>query len=160
MMTKATQDHLIHAPQTEGTLPDVEELKLTVAALETELGGARAEREAAAAEALDLRTQLGAAQTHAQEAALKYRQARLTAAPDVLPELVPETDDIAEIDYWMDTALRMAAQVKERVQQSQASQPPRVPAGSPARRAADLSSLSASEKIRIGLERLSDNNGR
>jgi hypothetical protein len=144
----------------KGGPPDVEELKLTVAALETELASAREERESGAAEALGLRNQLEGAQTYAQEAALKYRQARLAAAPDVLPELVPETGDIAEIDYWMDTALRMAAQVKERAQQSQASQQARGPAGSPARRAADLSSLSASEKIRIGLERLADTSGR
>jgi hypothetical protein len=137
-------------------VPDVEELKLTVVALETELG---AEREAAAAEALDLRTQLEEAQTQRREAALKYREARLAAAPDVPPELVPEADDIAEIERGMDAALRLVTQVRERVQQSQASQPPRVPAGSPARRAPDLLSLSASEKIRVGLERLSEAGG-
>jgi len=160
MMTKATQEGVTDADQPGDALPELEALKLTVATLETELAGAREGRESAAVQALALRIQLEEAQTQAQEGALKYRRARLAADPDVPPELVPEGGDIAEIDYSMDAALRMVAQVRERVQQSLASQPPRVPAGSPARRDPDLSSLSPAEKIRIGLERLADNNRR
>ena len=160
MMTKATQDAMIDADPTEAALQEVEALRAAVATLESELAGAIEWRESAAAEALELRRQLEGAQAYAGEAATKYRQARLAAAPDVPPELVPETTDITEIDHSMEAALRVVTQVQERVQRALASEPPRVPAGSPARRTPDLSSLSAAEKIRVGLERLADHNGR
>jgi hypothetical protein len=121
------------------------------AALESELAEARA---AAATEAAELRAQLEASRARAREAAVKYREARLASAPEVPAELVPESDDIAETEERFEAARRLVSEVQERLRaeaEAQARQA-RVPAGSPVRRAPDLSSLSAAEKIRMGLE--------
>ncbi len=125
-----------------------------IAALEGELAAARSESASVAAEAADLRAQLDASRAGMLEAALKYREARLAAAPDVPAELVPESPDIGEIDNGFQAAVRIVRQVRESAEQD--ARLARVPAGAPARRPADLSTLSASEKIRLGLERLAD----
>ena len=138
---------------------DVEALAETIAALQAELEAARAAEQAAVSDAQELRGSLDAAQAQVRDAAGRYREARLTAAPEVLPELVPESDDIAEIDRGMDAALRLVSHVREQARHEATTPAPaalRVPAGAPSRRAADLSSLSAAEKIRVGLESLSE----
>jgi hypothetical protein len=126
-----------------------------IAALEGELAAARSESESISAEASDLRAQLDTARAQMLEAALKYREARLSAAPDVPEELVPESPDIAEIDTRFEAAQRIVRQVRENAQQD--ARTARVPAGAPTRRAPDPSSLSPTEKIRLGLERLAEN---
>jgi hypothetical protein len=155
-ITEPAADELVH------TDDRITELSGAVAALQTELETARSAEQSAVSDALELRDRLDAAQLLVREAALKYREARLAAAADVPPELVPESSDVAEIDRNIEAALKLAAHVRERVQQeAQAGGAAvRVPAGAPTRRAPDMSSMSAAEKIRIGLERLSDGNGR
>jgi hypothetical protein len=120
------------------------------ATLEAELAEAR---EAAAAEAAELRSQLETARRRAAEAAMKYRETRLASAPEVPAELVPEAEDIAEIDERFEAARRLVSDVQERLRAESEAQARsvRVPAGSPVRRAPDLSALSATEKIRRGL---------
>jgi hypothetical protein len=111
--------------------------------------------EAAAAEATALRGRLA-------EAAAQYRAARLAATPEVPEELVPEGATIEEIDAEMEAALRVVEQLRERIQKEALAQrgATRVPAGSPARREPDLAALPASEKIRVGLQQLSEREGR
>ena len=110
-------------------------------------------------EAAELRSQLDTARGQARTAALRFREALLRTDPDVPPEMVPESDEIEGIELMFDRAQRIVAQVKEQALE-EAQRSARVPAGSPARRAPDLSALSASEKIRMGLESLSEREGR
>jgi hypothetical protein len=110
-------------------------------------------------EAAELRSQLDTAKAQARTAALRFREALLRTDPDVPPEMVPESDEIEGIELMFDLAQRIVAQVKEQALE-EAQRSARVPAGSPARRAPDLSALSASEKIRMGLESLSEREGR
>jgi len=93
-----------------------------------------------------------------REAAAKYREARFAATPDVPEDLVPELATIEEIDREFEAAQRVVGQLREKLEQEAADQKrrTRVPAGAPARRQADVSSLSASEKIRLGLQRLDE----
>jgi hypothetical protein len=69
-------------------------------------------------------------------------------------ELVPESEDVREIEERFEAARRLVGDVQERLRaeaEAQARQA-RVPAGAPVRRGPDLSALSATEKIRWGLE--------
>jgi hypothetical protein len=126
------------------------EAEARAAALAAELAEVRGR---AAVEAAELRAQLEAARVRAGEAAAKYREARLASAPEVPAELVPEGDDIAEIEERFEAARRLVSEVQERLRAEAEAQArsARVPAGAPVRRAPDLSSLSAAEKIRMGL---------
>jgi hypothetical protein len=93
-----------------------------------------------------------------REAAVKYREVRFAAAPDVPQDLVPELPTIEEIDREFASAMRVVGQLREKLEKEAAEQKrtTRVPIGAPARRQADVSSLSASEKIRLGLQRLEE----
>lgn len=138
----------------------IAELTHEIAALRDELATVRAEGESAVAEVGELRQQLQAAGQIARDTTARYREARLAAAPDVPPDLIPESGDIQDIDRSIEAALRLATHVRERVrQEGPPGAPVFVPAGAPQRRAPDISSLSPAEKIRIGLERLTDNPG-
>jgi len=143
----------------ESATGELAETKGRVSALEAELADTQSARES---EASELRSLLDAARAQVRDAAVKYREARLAASPEVLPELVPESEDIAEVERGFEAAGRLVSQVRERIEEaSQArTRSARVPAGAPPRKAADMSSLSAAEKIRMGLERLSDSGGR
>ena len=110
-------------------------------------------------EAAELRSQLDAARAQARTAALRFREALLRTDPDVPPEMVPESDEIEGVELMFEVAQRIVAQVKEQARE-EAQRSARVPAGAPVRRAADLSSLSASEKIRVGLEAMAEREGR
>lgn len=90
-----------------------------------------------------------------QESAIKYREARLAASPEIPAELVT-AEDVAEIDEQFADAERLVAEMRERVEKEQRREAPAVPAGAPVRRSPDLSGLPASEKIRMGLERKAD----
>jgi chromosome segregation ATPase len=142
------------------------------ATMRTELGAdreARSAAEAQLAEAIAARESvegaLSAAQAQADEArtllaeaTVKYREAKLASAPDVPSDLVPAAQSLAEIDEGFEAARRIVGQLRERIEEQR---PPRVPVGSPTRRGApDLSALSASEKIRVGLQELSEREGR
>lgn len=140
------------------TLAELTQARERIATLQEGLSGAQLAHQSAAAEADDLRLQLDAARTQARDAARKYREARLSAMPEIPPEIVPESDDILEIERGLETARRLVVRVRESVQEE--ARTARVPAGAPPRRAPDISSLSAAEKIRLGLEQLSEKSGR
>jgi chromosome segregation ATPase len=110
-----------------------------------ELTAAREAREAAEAQLDEVRSRL-------RDAAVRYREARLSAAPEIPQELVPERESIEEIDRDLEAAQAVVSRLKERMEEE--SRGARVPAGSPPRRQPDLSSLPASEKIRLGLQDL------
>jgi hypothetical protein len=79
----------------------------------------------------------------------------------VPPELVPESGNIEEIERSFESASQLVASLKERMREETVKgQGGRIPAGAPPRREQDLSSLPASEKIRIGLRQLSEREGR
>jgi hypothetical protein len=133
---------------------------------EAEVRAQLAEIEAAREEsagALDgLRGEVDGLRLELREAAAKYRAARLAAAPDVPGELVPELATIEGVDREFESAQQVIGRVREHIEQQAAEErrSARVPAGSPGSRAPDLSTLSASEKIRAGLQQLSEREGR
>lgn len=136
---------------------ELAEARKQVADLEERLAHADSERESVLDELQQTRSDLFAAQAALREAAVRYRAARLAAAPDVPEDLVPETEDITEIDRGFESALRLVGRVRDRIQEEKTEEARalRVLAGSPPRRSADVSGLSASEKIRLGLEQAS-----
>ncbi|TMC67957.1 MAG: hypothetical protein E6J13_15575 [Chloroflexi bacterium] len=125
------------------------------------LEAAAADAEARAATALEELTDAREARSEGEEtrtrlaeAAVKYREARLASALEIPQELVPAAESLAEIDEAFEAARRVAAQLRERIEDERQSA--RVPVGSRSRRPAGLSTLSASEKIRLGLQQLSE----
>lgn len=122
--------------------------------LEARLAEATAAREAAEGELARSRSEAGEARSKLAEAAVRYREAKLAAAPEIPHELVPAAESLIEIDEAFEAARRVAAQLRERIEDERQSA--RVPVGAPSRRPADLSALSASEKIRLGLQQLSE----
>ncbi|MEO8457470.1 MAG: hypothetical protein ABI559_06630 [Chloroflexota bacterium] len=94
-------------------------------------------------------------------AVAKYRAARLSAAPDIPHDLVPEHETVEDVDREFESAQRVVGQLREKIEREAVEQAraARVPAGAPARRGTDVSSLSAGEKIKLGLQRL-DRTGR
>ena len=121
-----------------------------LASVQADLTSVRAELHSAQAELADLSAQLAEARAVLQDAALKYRDARLAAAPHIPPDLVPAADDLAEIDRQFEAAQRVVGQLRDKLQDETRSA--RVPVGSPPRRPPDLSALSPTEKIKLGLE--------
>ncbi len=116
-------------------------------------------RETAEGELARTRSEAGETRTHLAEAAVKYRKAKLASAPEIPRELVPAVERLTEIDEAFEAARLVAAQLRERIEEERQSA--RVPVGSPTRRGpADLSALSASEKIRLGLQQLSEREAR
>jgi len=122
--------------------------------LEAELAEATAGREAVAGELSQVRSEVDEVRSQLAQAAVKYREARLASAPEVPQDLVPAAESLAEIDEKFEAAKRIAVQLRERIQEER--QAARVPVGAPARRGRDLSALSASEKIKLGLRELSE----
>src|SRR5438128_456612 len=122
--------------------------------LEAELEEAVAARETAEGELARTRSEAAETRMGLAEAAVKYREAKLAAAPEIPQELVPAAESLAEIDEAFEAARRVAAQLRERIEDERLSA--RVPVGSPSRRPTDLSALSASEKIRLRLQQLSE----
>jgi chromosome segregation ATPase len=150
----------------QATAADAEARAATVRESEADLRAQLAEHEAARNESagqLDgLRNEVEGLRLELRDATAKYRAARLAAAPDVPGELVPELATIEEIDREFDSAKQVIGRVRERIEQQAVEErrSARVPAGSPGRRPPDLSTLSASEKIRAGLQQLSEREGR
>lgn len=126
--------------------------------LRTKLTAAESERDVAGSRIAELESAGEGLRGQLRDAAIKYREARFAAAPDVPQDLVPELATIEEIDREFESAVRVVSQLREKLEKDAADQKrtARVPAGSPARRQQDLSSLSASEKIRLGLQRLDE----
>ena len=90
-----------------------------------------------------------------RETALKYREARLTAAPHIPADLVTG-EEVEEIDEQLTAAERVVSEMQERMEKERRQESPPIPAGSPVRRAPDYSGLPAAEKFKLGLQHLSD----
>lgn len=128
------------------------------ASAEAQLAEVASGREAAEVKLSSLRSDIEEVRAQLSEAAVKYREVKLSAAPEVPADLVPSSQSVAEIDEGFEAAQRVVGQLKERMAEERQSA--RVPLGSPSRRVPDLSGLSAAEKIREGLKELSDREGR
>jgi chromosome segregation ATPase len=122
--------------------------------LEAELAEVSAGRQAAEGELSQTRSEVEEVRSQLAEAAVKYRDAKLASAPGIPQDLVPAAGSLEEIDEGFEAARRIAGELRERLLEER--QATRVPVGSPARRATDLSTLSASEKIKLGLRELSE----
>lgn len=90
-----------------------------------------------------------------RESAIKYREARLAASPEIPAELVPG-EEISEIDGQIEAAARVVSEMRERMEKERPREAPPLPAGSPVRRAPDFSGLPPGEKIKVGLRRISE----
>src|SRR3972149_5672806 len=115
-----------------------------VATLQSELEPARSE-----SERLDARL---------RESAIKYREARLAASPHIPAHLV-SGEEVAEIDEQLVAAERVVSEMRERMEKERRRESPAVPAGSPVRRAPDYTDLPAGEKIKLGLQQLTEREG-
>jgi len=141
---------------------ELAEARKQVSDMEQQLARAASERDSALGELQQARAGLAAAQTALREAAVKYRAARLASAPDVPEDLVPEAEDIAEIDRGFEAAQRVVGQVREKIQEQKLDEARalRVPSGAPSRRAPDTAGLSPSDKIKLGLQQAAEREGR
>jgi hypothetical protein len=116
------------------------------------LGEREAQAAARAGEIETLRASLTEVGERARAATSRYRAAVLAREPDLPADLV-DGDSVEAIDEAVERARQTVARVRQHLEQQ--AQALRVPAGAPARSsgALDPASLSASEKIRLGLER-------
>ena len=112
-----------------------------------------AEREALvadqAAQMEALQASAADAEARASAGALRYREMVLAAEPDLPPDLVGG-DSVDAVDESLARARQTVAQVRQRLEQQ--AQALRIPPGAPARTGPDLAGLSATEKIRLGLQ--------
>jgi len=124
------------------------QLREQLAAAQAELSSVQADLSAAQVGLSAVQTDKDDLHARLQAAVGKYREALLTAAPEVVVEMV-SGESIEEVDAAMERAHQTVLQVRERLEsQAQAG---RVPTGSPPRTAPDLSALSPIEKIRLGI---------
>lgn len=130
-------------------------------ALRSQLAEAEGARNEAHGTIAELEARADDVRGQLRDAVVKYREARLSAAPDIPHDLVPEHETVEEIDREFEAAQRVVGQLREKIEREAVEQAraARVPAGAPARRPADVSSLSPGEKIKLGLQRL-DQTGR
>ncbi len=114
---------------------ELTEARKHAAEVEERLAQAASEREAAYGELSEAREALSSAQTTIREAAAKYRAAVLASAPDIPEDLIPEAEDIDEIDRGLEAARRVVGRVREKMEEETADQARalRVPAGAPGR---------------------------
>lgn len=146
---EATQDIAAQEPQEpaaeeeseydEAAQPPEERIQ----ALELQAEQARVEAAAHVEEAAALRAQLS-------DALERYRGLLLARDPDVPEELVVG-DSIAELESSYERASGLVGRLRGRAAEQAAQE--RVPAGAPARRGPDVSSLSPQQKIILGLQR-------
>ncbi len=80
----------------------------------------------------------------------RYRIALMVSAPD-LPEELISGNTIEELDNAMDSAKKIVEKVASRIGARTPEE--RIPSGAPARREADLSGLSAREKIMYAINK-------
>ena len=128
----------------------IEALEAAVADAEARGATARDEMAEVSAARDSAQGELEEARSSLRDAAVRYREAKLASLPELPRDLVSASESLDEIDAAFEAAQRVVSEVRERVQEER--QAVRVPAGSPPRRAQDLSSLSATEKIRLGIE--------
>jgi len=141
---------------------ELAEARRHAAEAEEQLSRVSDERQTAYGDLAETREALSAAQAAVREAASKYRAAVLAGTPEIPEDLVPEGEDIAEIDRHVEAARRVVSRVREKMEEATAdrARSVRVPAGAPVRRAPDLSGLSPEEKIRAGLREAAEREGR
>ncbi|MBI4288260.1 MAG: hypothetical protein HY671_07535 [Chloroflexi bacterium] len=89
--------------------------------------------------------------------ATKYRLLLLSGSPEV-PEEMVKGDTVEEVEASFAAATQMVERVKKGIEVRQRNE--RVPAGAPPRSPADLSAMSAQEKIAYGLARRDVGDGR
>jgi len=125
-------------------------------ALRSQLAEAEGARDQAHGTIAELESRADAVRGQLRDSVLKYREARLSAAPDIPHDLVPEHETVEEIDREFEAAQRVVGQLREKIEREAVEQAraARVPPGAPARRGQDVSSLSPGEKIKLGLQRL------
>jgi len=95
-----------------------------------------------------LEGELSTAREQVTQAAARYREAVLSASPEVPADMVGG-ETVEEVEASLAAARQTVSQIRQHLE-SQA-QSGRVPAGAPPRQAPDLSALTAEEKIRLGL---------
>jgi hypothetical protein len=94
--------------------------------------------------------QIAALDGSLKQAVISYQTLIVRSNPDVLPEMLAG-DTIAALDGSLAKARDLIGKIKTGLEtQSHANH---VPAGAPPRGAADLSSLSPRDKIRVGMEK-------
>lgn len=124
-----------------------------VSALQEQIADAQAQIEALQSAAANAEARAATAQAELAEA--RQQESRLdeelAAAPHIPADLVPG-DTLEEIDQQLESAQRVVSHLREKLQQE--GQSSRVPVGAPPRRPPDISSLSATEKIKLGLQQL------
>jgi len=137
--------------QLTDALAEIDSLQAAVADAEARaateadrVASVQSEQEAVRAESERLSARL-------RETALKYREARLTAAPHIPADLVTG-EEMEEIDEQLTAAERVVSEMQERMEKERRQESPPIPAGSPVRRAPDYSGLPATEKIKLGLQ--------
>jgi len=79
---------------------------------EAQLAEVASGREAAEVELSRLRSDVEEVRTQLSEAAVKYREAKLSAAPEVPADLVPASESLAEIDQGFEAAQRIVGQLR------------------------------------------------
>ena len=159
-MAKQSEDAVELEQQLAEAVAEIESLQSAAADAEARAATVQAElvevREAyvdARAELADVeqtRAELTETQSRLREAAVRYRAAKLHGAPEVPEGLVRAGESLDEIDAEFEAAQRVVSQLREKMQEERQS--PRIPVGSPQRRAPDVFGLSATEKIRLGIE--------
>ena len=146
-----TQEPEVSAPKEE-TADSQAEIEAQAAhdSAEAELASVHAELQSARTELVEVRASL-------QQAVLKYREARLATAPHIPSDLVPG-QTVEEIDRQLEAAQKVVAHLREKLEaEARKEEPPAcVPVGAPPRRPLDLSALSPTEKIKLGLQQLAE----
>jgi seryl-tRNA synthetase len=130
----------------------LDELRQAQNASQAQVEEATSARAATEAELVQTQSELSESRGHLREAAARYRDARLASAPEIPQDLVPAAQSLDEIDQGFEAAQRVVQQLREKLDEETRSA--RVPAGSPQRRAPDLSGLSPAEKIKAGLQEI------
>ena len=141
-------DALVQMDSLQAAVADAEARAATgrdrLAGLQGELEAVRGENE-----------RLGA---RLRESAIKYRDARLAAAPEIPSDLVT-AEEMEEIEGQLAAAERVVSEMREKMERERRRETPAVPAGAPVRRAPDFSGLPPAEKIRVGLQESSRREG-
>ena len=149
-------------PETTGLKEQLTDARAEIDSLQAAVADAEARAATEADRVVSVQSEQEAAQAESErlgarlrETALKYREARLTAAPHIPADLVTG-EEVEEIDEQLTAAERVVSEMQERMEKERRQESPPIPAGSPVRRAPDYSGLPAAEKIKLGLQHLTD----
>ena len=149
-------------PETSALREQLADALAQIDSLQTSVADAEARASTNAERVASLQGELETAQSEGEqlgdslrESAIKYREARLTAAPHIPADLVTG-EEMEEIDEQLTAAERVVSEMQERLEKERRQESSPIPAGSPVRRAPDYSGLPAAEKIKLGLQHLTD----